>query len=122
MKLTRRGFNGMIGTAILAETWKAAWPALTNSVTVAAQATTAETDRLTSLSLTEVSEMIHSRTVTSTQLVKALLDRKRARRVAVSPLAQDTLGQSAIGLAALEIAKAIALTRTGLTPTSRSAS
>ena len=40
--------------------------------------------------------------------VKSLLDRKKARRVAASPLAKDTLGQSATALAALEIAKAIA--------------
>jgi ribosomal protein S12 methylthiotransferase accessory factor len=40
--------------------------------------------------------------------VKALLDRKQARRVAVSPLARDPLGQSAVQLAAVEIAKAIA--------------
>ncbi len=40
--------------------------------------------------------------------VKVLLDRKQARCVAVSPLARDTLGQSAIQLAAVEIAKAIA--------------
>src|ERR1700728_4442080 len=40
--------------------------------------------------------------------IKALLDRKDARCVAVSPLAQHTLGQSAIELAAVEVAKAIA--------------
>ncbi len=40
--------------------------------------------------------------------VKALLDRRHARCVAVSPLAQDTFGQTAIQLAAVEIAKAIA--------------
>ena len=40
--------------------------------------------------------------------VKALLDRRQARCVAVSPLARNTLGQSAIQLAAVEIAKAIA--------------
>lgn len=40
--------------------------------------------------------------------VKALLDRKAARRVAVSPLATNTLGRSGIELAAIEIAKAIA--------------
>ncbi len=40
--------------------------------------------------------------------VKALLNRGPARRVAVSPLAQNTFGQSAIQLAAVEIAKAIA--------------
>jgi bacteriocin biosynthesis cyclodehydratase domain-containing protein len=40
--------------------------------------------------------------------VKAFLDRQQARCVAVSPLARDMLGQSAIQLAAVEIAKAIA--------------
>ena len=40
--------------------------------------------------------------------VKAFLDRKQARRVAASPLARHTFGQSAIQLAAVEIAKAIA--------------
>jgi oxazoline/thiazoline synthase len=40
--------------------------------------------------------------------VKALLDRGQARCVAVSPLARNTFGQSAIQLAAVEIAKAIA--------------
>lgn len=40
--------------------------------------------------------------------VKALLDRRQARRLAVSPLVRGALGQSAIQLAAVEIAKAIA--------------
>ena len=40
--------------------------------------------------------------------VKALLDRRQARCVAVSPLAHETIGQSAIQLAAVEVAKAIA--------------
>jgi ribosomal protein S12 methylthiotransferase accessory factor len=40
--------------------------------------------------------------------VKALLDRRQARCVAESPLVQQTVGQSAIQLAAAEIAKAIA--------------
>ena len=40
--------------------------------------------------------------------VKALLDRRQASCVAVSPLARDTFGQSAVQLAAVEIAKAIA--------------
>ena len=40
--------------------------------------------------------------------VKAFLDRRAARCVAVSPLARNVLGQSAIQLAAVEIAKAIA--------------
>ena len=37
-----------------------------------------------------------------------MLDRNQARRVAVSPLARHAFGQSAIQLAAVEIAKAIA--------------
>ena len=40
--------------------------------------------------------------------VKALIDRRQARCVAVSPLAHETIGQSAIQLAAIEVAKAIA--------------
>jgi oxazoline/thiazoline synthase len=40
--------------------------------------------------------------------IKALLDRREARCVAVSSLAQQTLGQTAIQLAAVEVAKAIA--------------
>jgi bacteriocin biosynthesis cyclodehydratase domain-containing protein len=40
--------------------------------------------------------------------VKALLDRREARCVAVSPLARETVGQSAIQLAAVEVARAIA--------------
>jgi aspartyl-tRNA(Asn)/glutamyl-tRNA(Gln) amidotransferase subunit A len=70
-KLTRRGFNGLIGTALLAETFTAAWPALAKATGKAS----ADNEDLTTLNLTEVSERIHARTVTSTQLVKALLDR-----------------------------------------------
>jgi oxazoline/thiazoline synthase len=40
--------------------------------------------------------------------VKGFLDRRSAHRVYLSPLARNTLGQSAIQLAAIEIAKAIA--------------
>ena len=40
--------------------------------------------------------------------VKAMLERKQARRVVVSPLAHDMVGHSGIAFAALEIAKAIA--------------
>jgi bacteriocin biosynthesis cyclodehydratase domain-containing protein len=40
--------------------------------------------------------------------VKAMLERGQARRVVASPLARHTVGQSAIQLAAVEIAKAIA--------------
>src|SRR5271169_1389605 len=40
--------------------------------------------------------------------VRAMLDRRQARRVAVSPLAKNSLGYGGIELAAVEIAKAIA--------------
>jgi oxazoline/thiazoline synthase len=40
--------------------------------------------------------------------VRALIDRRQACCVAVSPLAHETIGQSAIQLAALEVAKAVA--------------
>lgn len=40
--------------------------------------------------------------------IKAMLDRSEARQLSVSPLARHMLGQSAIQLAAVEIAKAIA--------------
>jgi oxazoline/thiazoline synthase len=40
--------------------------------------------------------------------VKAMLDRRQARPVVISPLAQQTFGQSSVQLAAVEIAKAIA--------------
>ncbi len=75
MKLTRRGFNGLMGTALVAETFAAAWPALSRAAMGAVPAASGESDQLAALSLTEVSERIHARTVTSTQLVKALLDR-----------------------------------------------
>jgi aspartyl-tRNA(Asn)/glutamyl-tRNA(Gln) amidotransferase subunit A len=67
MKLTRRGFNGLMASALVAETFAASWPAMAG--------VPAESDGLTALSLTEVSERIHARTLTSTELVKALLDR-----------------------------------------------
>jgi oxazoline/thiazoline synthase len=40
--------------------------------------------------------------------IKSMLGREQARCIAVSPLSQDSLGQSGIQLAAIEIAKAIA--------------
>src|ERR1700712_996095 len=70
-KLTRRGFNFMCGTALVAETFSAAWP----RISMAAMANTPDPDKLTAMTLTEVSGMIHKKTITSTELVKALLDR-----------------------------------------------
>jgi oxazoline/thiazoline synthase len=45
--------------------------------------------------------------MTRNREVKALLDRRQARRIATSPLARETLGQGATSLAAFEIGKAI---------------
>lgn len=60
------------GSALAAQTVLDRWPTFTFA---AGTDGTAQNEKLTTLSLTEVSAMIHSRTVTSTQLVKALLDR-----------------------------------------------
>ena len=68
--LTRRELGKVLGATLLAETFATAWPAASRAVPVAPVA-----EDLTTLSVTEVSGMIHARTVTSTQLVKALLDR-----------------------------------------------
>jgi oxazoline/thiazoline synthase len=46
--------------------------------------------------------------MTRNREVKGLLDRRQARRIAVSPLVRHPFGQSAIQLAAVEIARAIA--------------
>jgi aspartyl-tRNA(Asn)/glutamyl-tRNA(Gln) amidotransferase subunit A len=68
MKLTRRGFTKLCGGVAVAEFALRGWP-------LGAEITSAE---LTSKSLTEVSAMIHEKSVTSTQLVQALLDRINA--------------------------------------------
>ena len=100
IKLSRRGFNGMIGTALIAETFAAGWPALSKTAMGAVQTVPVESDKLAALSLTEVSEMIHARTVTSTQLVKALLDRINIYNPKVNcyitVMGQDALAQAAV--------------------------
>ena len=68
-KLTRRDFNVLCGAATIAEVVRAVAPKLS----FAAEAT--DSTGLTSLTLTQASERMRSKTVTSTQLVKALLDR-----------------------------------------------
>jgi aspartyl-tRNA(Asn)/glutamyl-tRNA(Gln) amidotransferase subunit A len=99
-KLTRRGFNGIIGTAFMAKTFAAAWPSLSKFAIAEAPAIPAESDQLASLSLTEVSQRIHARTVTSTQLVKALLDRINVYNPKVNcyvtVMGKEALAQAAI--------------------------
>jgi aspartyl-tRNA(Asn)/glutamyl-tRNA(Gln) amidotransferase subunit A len=65
MKLTRRGFTKLCGSVVVAEGLMHGWQLVAD----------VPGDALTAKSLTEVSEMIHSKTVTPTQLVQALLDR-----------------------------------------------
>jgi aspartyl-tRNA(Asn)/glutamyl-tRNA(Gln) amidotransferase subunit A len=67
MKLTRRGFTKLCGSAVLAEGLMHGWPLVADVPSGG--------DALTAKSLTEVSEMVHAKTVTPTQLVQALLDR-----------------------------------------------
>jgi aspartyl-tRNA(Asn)/glutamyl-tRNA(Gln) amidotransferase subunit A len=90
MRLTRRGFGGMVASAVVAEAFAAGWPRW---------GVAAETAELTALSLTEVSARIHARTVTSTELVKALLDRIQVFNPKVNcyitVIAKDALAQAA---------------------------
>src|SRR5271168_667400 len=64
MKLTRRQFSTLCGSAALAATVTKAWPAAFDDI-----------EALTGKSLTEIAAMIRARSVTSTQLVQALLSR-----------------------------------------------
>ena len=75
MRLTRRRFTAMAGSAFVAETVASFAPLAARGDGAKLPALPAANDALTSLSLTEVSERIHARAVTSTELVKALLDR-----------------------------------------------
>jgi len=69
-KISRRGFAKFCGSALAAGGVLASWPRIVD----AAGADEAD-DALTGLSLTEASTRIHNRSVTSTQLTKALLAR-----------------------------------------------
>lgn len=70
-KLTRRRFAMLGGGALVAQTILDRWPV----AFAGGMDGTAEDAKLTAMSLTEVSAMIHNHSVTSTQLVKALLER-----------------------------------------------
>jgi aspartyl-tRNA(Asn)/glutamyl-tRNA(Gln) amidotransferase subunit A len=91
MKLTRRGFTKLCSEAAVAGFALRGW-------SLGAEVVAAE---LTSKSLSEVSAMIHARTVTPTQLVQALLDRIHAINTKVN--AYVTL----MGKQALEQAKTL---------------
>jgi len=70
MQLTRRGFNLLCGTAIVAETISSSWKAFGLTIGDGLEA-----DKLAGMSITEASAKIHAKTLTSTELVKALLER-----------------------------------------------
>ena len=70
MQLTRRGFNLLCGTALVAETVTSSWKAFGLGTGAGLDG-----DTLASMSITEASAKIQAKTLTSTELVKALLDR-----------------------------------------------
>ena len=72
-KLTRRGFAVLGGGALMAQTLMHSWSTLAS--VQGGSVDTAGDDKLADMTLTEVSAMIHNRTITSTELTKALLDR-----------------------------------------------
>jgi len=96
MKLTRRGFTGLMAGAFVAESL-AAWPAMAFALE--------DGDALTALSLTEVSQRIHAGSLTSTQLVKALLDRIAVYNPKVNCYI-TVMGQEALAQAAMLDAEA----------------
>jgi len=95
MNLTRRNLGKMVGSAVLADMLFGSWPSYGKSV---AGASGASTNSLTAKSLTEISGMIHDKSVTSKQLVQALLDRidvyNPKINCYVTVLAKDALAQA----------------------------
>jgi aspartyl-tRNA(Asn)/glutamyl-tRNA(Gln) amidotransferase subunit A len=93
-KVSRREFSRICGGVALSATLMKAWPALAQPMAAA------DADKLTSLSLTEVSAMIRDRRVTSTELVKALLVRIDIYNpkvdAYVTVMADDALQQAAV--------------------------
>jgi aspartyl-tRNA(Asn)/glutamyl-tRNA(Gln) amidotransferase subunit A len=91
MKLTRRGFTKLCGSAVVAEGLLQAWPLMADEASGA----------LTGKTLTEVSAMVHSKSVTPTQLVQALLERINA----INPKVNAYI--TVMGTLALEQAKVL---------------
>jgi len=88
MKLTRRQFSTLFGGAAMAATVRKAWPAAFDDAIP-----------LTEKSLTEISAMIHAKTLTPTQLVNALLARIEIYNpkvnAVVTVMAKQALAQAA---------------------------
>ena len=72
MSVTRRNFGKLVGSAVLADMLLGSWPSYGKSP---ANAFDASASPLAAKTLTEISGMIHDKSVTSKQLVQALLDR-----------------------------------------------
>ncbi len=72
MNLTRRNFGKLVSSAIWADMLFGSWSSYGKSL---ADASDASANLLTAKTLTQVSGMIHDKSVTSKQLVQALLDR-----------------------------------------------
>ncbi|HEY0263399.1 MAG TPA: amidase [Granulicella sp.] len=89
-KLTRRGFNKLVGGTLLAEAMFSAWPSMAHA---------ADSDSLAAMSLTEASAKIHSKQVTSTELTKALLERINVYNPKVNALV-TVMGKDALAQAA----------------------
>jgi aspartyl-tRNA(Asn)/glutamyl-tRNA(Gln) amidotransferase subunit A len=91
--LSRRGFTKLLGSAAAAQAAFAAWPVMSQD-----KASGLGGEKLTELSLTQVSAMIHSHAVTSTQLVKATLDRinlyNPKLNCYITVMAQEALAQA----------------------------
>jgi len=91
MKLTRRGFTRLCGGAVVANGLLHSWPMEADVA--------GGTSPLTSKTLTELSDMIHAKQVTSTQLVKAFLERMNAINPKVNAIV-TVMGREALASSA----------------------
>jgi aspartyl-tRNA(Asn)/glutamyl-tRNA(Gln) amidotransferase subunit A len=95
MSLTRRNFGKIVSSAALAEMLLAGLPSYAKTLATTADASA---NPLTAKSLTEVSAMIHDKSVTSKQLTQALLDRIAVYNPKVNcyvtVMAKDALAQA----------------------------
>src|SRR5579859_2211731 len=73
--ISRREFAGLIGGSLALGSIAAKWPGIAAATVAPGNATETEGQDLAALSLTDASVRIHNRSVTPTQLTKAMLDR-----------------------------------------------
>jgi len=73
--ISRREFVALIGGSMAAGGIAARWPGIAAAASASGDASETEGEDLALLSLTEASARIHNRTVTPTQLTRAMLDR-----------------------------------------------